>query len=116
MVLKTATLELEDDPGGQVVVTISPVPVSALFDIRDQLVRTPRTRAQFDKLAVAFVPFLVSWTFEIPLDAKGFASLDFNLALAIVNGWITEVIRAPLPLLQRSSDGDPSEAPAAPSP
>jgi hypothetical protein len=68
----------------------------------------PRTRAQFDALADAFLPFVESWTYPEPVDRDGFAARDINLALAIVHGWLRGVASAPLPLLRTSSDGEPS--------
>jgi hypothetical protein len=112
----TATLTLEDDTGSSVIVRISPVPVGVLYDVQARARRIPQTRAQFDALADAFLPFVESWTYPEPVDRDGFASRDFNLALALVNGWLQGVASAPLPLLRRLSDGDPSETPLDPGP
>jgi hypothetical protein len=104
----TATLTLEDDTGSSVVVRISPVPVGVLYDVEARARRLPRTRAQFDALADAFLPFVESWTYPEPVDRDGLAARDINLALAIVHGWLRGVASAPLPLLRTSSDGEPS--------
>jgi hypothetical protein len=110
-VTSTLTLEIEEDPGSSVTVIISPVPVAVLYDVQGRIRRLPQTRAQFDALAEAFLPYVESWTFDQPVDTDGFAALDWNLDIAIINGWLRGVASAPLPLLRRSSDGDPSETP-----
>lgn len=108
----TLTLEVEEDPGSSVVVRISPVPVAVLYDVQARARRIPQNRAQFDALADAFVPYVESWTYPEPVDRDGCAARDFNLFLAFVNGWLQGVASAPLPLLRRSSDGEPSADPS----
>ena len=99
--MATLTLEVEEQPGSSVTVRISPVPVGALYDVMARGRRVPQTRAQFDALASAFLPFVESWTYDAPIDNDGFATLDINLALAFVNGWLQGVASAPLPLTSR---------------
>ena len=110
----TLTLEVEEEPGSSVTVRISPVPVAVLYDVQARARRVPQTRAQFDALVEAFLPYVESWSFDEPITVDGFATLDFNLSFALVNGWLRGVASAPLPLLRRSSDGEPSETPQDP--
>lgn len=115
--MKTITLELAEEPGTRAVVRISGVPVGELYGIQERTTPIPGTRAKFRALAKAFAPYLVSWTLPGDPTAEGLEAIDFNLALAIINGWLRGVASAPLPLLVTSSDGEPSEAlPDSPSP
>jgi hypothetical protein len=113
--VKTATIRAAEDPSASIVVIVSPVPVDALFTCVERVGKLPRTRKAFAELAATFAPFLESWSYDPPATAEGLMQVDYNLALAIIRRWATEVAEAPLPLLVSSSDGDPSEAPAAPS-
>lgn len=113
--MKTATLHPAEAPGESITVIVSPVPVDTLFALVEQAGKLPRTRKAFDTLASAFLPFVESWSYDLPLTPAGYAKLDFNLAIALVHGWAKEVATAPLPLLVSSSDGTPSGEPS-PSP
>lgn len=114
--MTTAVLRPAEDPSSEIVVVISPVPVGALFDCLGRAGAPPRTRKAYEALAERFIPFVQSWTYGHPVTAAGFLELDYNLGLAVVHQWAREVAQAPLPLLLSSSDGEPSEEPAAPSP
>lgn len=106
--MKTATLTYDEYPDESVEVVVSPVPMDAYWALHTQLMTLKWNKADFDALGKAFAPYLHGWTFKEKPDANGLAARDYNLALAIVRDWLTEVREAPLPLSRRSSASDRS--------
>ena len=104
--MKTLGIRFEEAPDDEYVVRISPVPTSDLLAIIDLLAKLNLTRESVDALADAFRPYVVS-------GADDLLALDFNVFYGIVNGWVSGVRDAPLPLPLRSSDGGPSPEPQA---
>jgi hypothetical protein len=113
--LATITLENGEDPAPEMAVRISGVPVRVFYGISGQL-ENVRTLDDFRALAEAFAPFIESWSYPEPVGVEGLLDRDINDLLAFVRAWQRGVASAPIPLARRSSDGEPSEASAAPSP
>ena len=111
--MKTVTLEVEEEPGSEIVVRVSDVPVADLYDLNTRAASIPRDLEEFRAMAEKFAPFLVSWTFGATADADGLMTRDYGMVMGIIGGWIQGVVQAPPPLLRRSSDGgqSPSEDP-----
>lgn len=106
-----ARLEFEEYPDEWVRVRVSGVSVrdfgkviAAYNDAAGRFMPEP-----IETLCDTFAPYLDSWSFPEPADADGLRERDVNLLLAIVREWVAGVRQVPLPLRQRSSDGDTSE-------
>lgn len=106
--MKTAILEFEEFPDNEVHVRVSGVPLASFLDIRDKMSVLRYDEAEFTALAEAMQPYLVSWTFEEPIEGGVFAH-HVGLGIGIVREWITAVRDVPLPLSRKSTDGTPSE-------
>lgn len=105
--MRTAIIEFEEYPGDEIVVCISPVPVAAFFDVSEKANTLRWDPVEFKALGEAFAPFLVSWTFDAPLDVFGH---DLTLGVGIIREWAKAVRDVPLPLPVKPSDGELSEA------
>lgn len=98
---------------GEYVVTISPVPVDALFAVNEALGRW-HTKAGMNALKAEFAPFLASWPLDGDPSPETLGRLDVNLLIALVREWQTGVAEVPLPLPVKSSGGGQSAPPGDP--
>ena len=109
--MKTATLRFEGYPGEEIVVRVAPIPMEDYFGILVDFTKFTK-RGTSEQLMGLFGRFaelaLESWTFPEPADAKGIRRRDVNLALAMIQQWLDEVGRVPLPLPVGSSGTEQS--------
>ena len=115
--MKTATLRFADYPGEEIVVRVAPIPMEDYFAILVDFTKFTR-RGTAEQLMDLFGRFaelaLESWTFPEPADAKGIRRRDVNLALAMIQQWLDEVGRVPLPLPVGSSGTEQSPEDSTP--
>lgn len=113
--MRTARLEFDEYPDEHVIVRLSGIPLSEFFTVRDAFAELTWDADAMAAFAELFSPFLVSWSFDVPIE-EGVFAYHLGLGVAIVREWLKAVRDVPSPLPQRSSVGAASEDPTSSNP
>ena len=116
---RTLRLTFEEYPDDEIVLRLSPVPMTVFFDIVERFDRA-QAGTLADKLdlfrSFGDAGLVESWSYPEPTNGDGLLARDFGLAIQIVSQWLEGVGQVPRPLPPSASGGTLSTPEASPRP